>query len=133
MMPPVRRWKIATASLATLLAVSAIYIGVLQRRVERATAYAFAGMQSVQYVCGATADALETPYSRFPPILRVAEACTDTHEERNDSLLEVRAQDFGALSVRIRRLISDGKLPLWGAEQPPSVDTRGLPRGLRDD
>jgi hypothetical protein len=124
---------IATACLAVLLAASTIYCAVLQSRLERATAFAFAGMESVSYVCRTAAHVLRTTTDRSARVLRLADACTNVPEEFEHRRTDLITHDFEALADRIERHMAVGLLPIWGARAPKELDERYRPKGLRDD
>lgn len=128
-----RKWTIATACLAVLLAASMIYSAVLRWRLERATAFAFAGMQSVSYVCRSAAREMRAAPDRTVGWVMLADACTNVPEEFEHRRTDLIHGDLDALADRIERHMAEGLLPIWGARAPKRVDERFLPKGLRDD
>ena len=133
-MMAVRRWRTATACLALVVIAMTIYIAILHRRIQRATSYVNAGMASVSYVCGVTANALRERHFQYPAILRVADACTDVPGDDELSLRrqEQHDQDFDAVARRIDRHMEQRLLPIWGTREPDHIDDAYLPKGFRD-
>jgi hypothetical protein len=125
-----RTWVVVTAVLGAALVASTIYIVILRHRVQRATAFAFAGMMSVRSVCGQTAAAIRD--AKDPEdLFLVAEACTAMPDQTGRSD-EFSPRDWDAIARRIERETQDGLLPLYGAAMPHVIDERFLPKGMRD-
>jgi hypothetical protein len=134
-MKTTRTWVIATAVTASALAAAAIYIVVLQARLDRATRYAHAGMTSVGYVCGVVVNVLRSP---DPPkaILRPADACLGqftSDAELDARRAELDARDYAAVANRIDAQMSDRRLPIGSIKYFSHFSEEDLPKGMRDD
>jgi hypothetical protein len=113
----------------------AIYVGILDKRLARATKFAHAGMTSVGYVCLVVVDILRLP-DPPPEILRPADACmgqTENAAEGKERNAELNARDYKAIANRIEAFMNDNRLPIGSVNYMKTIDPKGLPKGLRDE